>query len=829
MVGAALSDKIEMATLSPTGVPRARPGFIPTAKRSPVTPAATPPEHTANRPTLANTLRTLRLRAGLSQEELAERSGLSVDAISALERGVRRRAQPRTLRALGDALSLDEEERTRLQELARESDAPPTTATPQSGEWRLTPLPAPATQLIGRSQERGSALELLQHPGVRLLTLTGPGGVGKTRVALAVAEVARAQVDAVCFVDLAMITDPTLLLATIAQALGLREQGSRAPLDRIVEVATERELLLVLDNFEHVQAAAPAVSTLLARCPHLQLVVTSRSPLRLQGERELPIAPLAVPGEDPEGQATHSLLEYPGIRLFVERAQAVDPGFRLTDENGSTIAAISRRLDGLPLALELAAARTRILPLPALLFRLTSRFALLTDGPVDAPARHRTLRAAINWSHDLLDETERAAYRRLAVFAGGFSFDAAQSVLAAFPGLDPDEGETTLRILDALMLQSLVRREDVGQVPGLARFAMLETVREFGRERLAASGETGAARAAHARWYRQVVAQAATELIGPLQREWLLRLDLEHANLRLAMDWLENEEDVSPALVMAAEMAWYWWYRGLYAEGRARLTWLAAHPAARQDLRAWAAAMDGLGLLTRAQGDIAQSVAIHKQAVVVWREFGSGDQLADGLFLYGLALMYAGDPLARPVLAESAELARRLEQPRWLGGTLWALGRTLRSQGDLPAARQAIEESLERAKAVGNPSGIAVSLWGLGEIQLDQGDLDTALATLQDALGRLWELGEVWSAILSLERIANVLARRDRPEAIAISAAAAAWRARVGLPLPPVDAALPDQALAKLRATLEPDVLQELEQRGMKLSPAHVVAMALAE
>lgn len=815
-------------TLSATGVTSARPGSGSTAKQAPVTSPAHPPEPPANVPTFANTLRSYRLRAGLSQEDLAERSGLSVDAISALERGIRRRAQPRTLRALGEALALSDEERALLLQGTRDDDLRPATAVAPSGKWRQPPLPAPATQLIGRSLEQGSALELLQRPGVRLLTLTGPGGVGKTRVALAVAAAMRAHAEAVCFVDLALIHDAALLPDAIAQALGLREQGSRKALDQIIDVALEQDLLLVLDNFEHVQAAARTVSALLSRCPSLRLLVTSRSPLRLQGERELPIPPLAVPAADAEPHGTHELLAYPGIRLFVERAQAVDASFRLTDENGSTIAAICRRLDGLPLALELAAARTRILPLPALLFRLTSRFALLTDGPVDAPARHRTLHAAINWSHDLLDDSERAAFRRLSVFAGGFSLEAAHAVLAAFPRAEAEADDATLRAVDALMSQSLLLREAGGGAPGQVRFTMLETVREFGRERLAASGETSAARAAHARWHHQLVTRAAAELIGPHQREWLERLDLEHPNLRLALDWLESEEPLGPALAMAAGLSWYWWYRGLYAEGRARLHAVVARPTARRDPRAWAAAMDGLGLLVRAQGDIAQAVRIHEQALAVWRELGTRDQLADGLFFYGLALMYAGDQLARQVLVECLQLARTLPQPHWLGGTLWALGRTLRYRGELAAARDAIEESLERARTSGNPSGIAVSLWGLGEIQMDLGELDTALATLQDALRRLWDLGEIWSAILCLERIAKVLARRNQAEAVMLAAAAAAWRTRVGLPLPPVDAARLNWELTRLHSTLTPEVVTELEQQGAALLPAEIVAIALA-
>ncbi|MEZ4561940.1 MAG: tetratricopeptide repeat protein [Thermomicrobiales bacterium] len=793
-----------------------------------MTSAARPSAHHPNVPSLATALRAYRLQAGLSQEELADRSGLSVDAISALERGVRRRAQPRTLRALGEALTLSVEDRTHLLYLAREADARQITATAQTRQQRSLPLPAAATRLIGRSQEQRRALELLQRPEARLLTLTGPGGVGKTRVALAVAEAASALAESVCFVDLTTITDPSLLPAAMAQALGLREQGNREALAQVVDLANDQSLLLVLDNFEHVQVAAPEVSRLLSRCPDLRLLVTSRSPLRIQGEHELPIFPLAVPPDDDGAYALHELLEYPSIRLFVERAQAVDPGFRLTEENGGAVAAICRRLDGLPLALELAAARTRILPLPALLFRLTSRFALLTDGPVDAPARHRTLRAAIAWSHDLLDDAERAAFRRLSVFAGGFSFDAAGAVLAAFAPVETDGGDATLHLLDALLSQNLIRREDTEGTAGHTRYSMLETVREFGRERLAASGETSAARAAHARWHQQLVTQSAAELIGPLQREWLIRLDLEYANLRLALDWLELDEDAAPALAMAAGLAWYWWYRGLYAEGRARLDALVTRPSARTAPCAWAAAMDGLGLLVRARGDIAQAVTIHEQALAVWRELGSRDQLADGLFLYGLALMYAGDQLARQVLVECLQLARTLPQPHWLGGTLWALGRTLRYRGELAAARESLEEALQRAEAIGNPSGIAVSLWGLGEVQLDQGETDTALATLQEALRRLWDLGEIWSAILCLERIVRLLARRKQAQALTIAAAAAAWRSRVGLPLPPVDAMPLGWELARLRSLLDPGMAVALEQRGTALSPAEVVALALA-
>lgn len=683
--------------------------------------------------------------------------------------------------------------------------------------------------MIGRAQEQGSALELLQRPGVRLLSLTGPAGVGKTRVAQAVAEAARDQAVTVCFVDLAGINEAALLPAAIALGLGLREQGYRDPLDQITDIANERDLLLVLDQFEHVHAAAPMVSSLLSRCPGLRVLVTSHSPLRIQGEHELSIHPLAVPAEHAEPPSPHDMLAYPGIRLFVERAQAIDPGFRLTEENIGAVAAICCQLDGLPLALELAVAHTRTRPLPALLFQLTSRFAPLPDGPVDSPARRQTLRATITWSHDHLAETERAAFRRLSVFAGGFSLEAAHAVLAAFAPPDAEEdGAPALHVLDALVSQGLVRRDDLAAVSGQARYTMLDSLREFGRERLAASGETSVARAAHARWCQQLAAQAAADLIGPRQREWLARLDVEHANLRLALDWLGHEADPGPALMLATDLRLFWWYRGLYSEGRARLSALLAHPAARNTPHAWAAAMNSLGLLTRAQGEVTRAVAIHEQALRVWRKLGSPELLADGLYFYGLALMYAGDPLAREVLAESLHLARAVPRPRWLGYILWALGRTLRYRGDLVAARAAIDESMQRAEAQENHPGIAVSLLALGEVQLDQGELDTALATLQESLRRLWELGNLWSALLCLERIAKLLARRNQAEAITLASAAAAWRTRAGLPLPPVDAAPLDWELARLRSTLTPETANALEQHGATLVPAEIVRLALA-
>ena len=535
-------------------------------------------------------LRRARETAGLTQEELAERAGLTPNAVGALERGEHRHPYPATVRALTAALGLTHDERTALAASVPKRGQAPVPAEPTA----FTPnLPALLSPLIGREAEVAAVVALLRRDGVRLVTLTGPGGVGKTSLALRVAAELRGDfADGAAFVPLAAVRDPALVASTVAQVLGLVESGGRSPVDRLGEALRDRDVLVVLDNVEHLLDAAPLITDLLTRCPDLVILATSRTTLRLAGEHDVPVPPLALP--DPQRLFdTVYLAEVAAIRLFVERAQAVDPAFALTAENAAAVASVCERLDGLPLAIELAAARSRLFPPAALLHRLARRLPLLTAGRRDGPARHQTMRDAIAWSHDLLAEAEQTLFGRLAVFVGGFSLEAAEAITG--------DGED--RVLDGVA--ALADRHllgPVGQNDGEPRFAMLETVREYAFERLAASGAADSARFAHAAHFLALVEHAAPHLWSHDQLVWLTRLETEHDNLRAALAWSRDQPGGAEQVArLALPLSWFWYLHGHVAEGR---RWLESLLAAAGALSppARARALVGAGHLAYGRG-----------------------------------------------------------------------------------------------------------------------------------------------------------------------------------------------------------------------------------
>jgi predicted ATPase/serine/threonine protein kinase len=699
-------------------------------------------------------------------------------------------------------------------------------------------LPVQRTAFIGREQEATALRQLLSRADVQLVTLTGPGGIGKTRLALQVASDAAAEFPGgVCFVPLSAVSEGGLIASTIAQALGVRETGNQSPQERLKEYVSglDQPMLLLLDNFEHLVSAAPVIGQLLTTGPKLKVAVTSQAPLHVYGEHEFPVPPLALP-DLKSIPALEVLSRLPAVALFVERAQAVKHEFTLTRENAPVVGAICGRLDGLPLAIELAAARIKMLSPSAMLARLESRLNLLTGGARDLPTRQQTLRSTVDWSYGLLNAAEQTMFRRLSVFTGGCTLEGAEAVCDT-------KGDLGLDILDGMA--SMVDKslaQQVEQVDAETRFPMLSTIREYALERLAESDDEPAARRAHAAYYLVLAEEGAEDKVA--HPEWLDRFEVEHDNFRLALDYLIKTGDAEWGLRLGAALFRFWETREYFSEGRdaiarllalegtaarpklrARLLFAAAilssgqgdYGAARQlleeslasclnlnDNRGVAVALNAMAVNSRDRGELADASLLLERCVGIWKNLGDSGDIARALSNLANVTKLQGEyTRASSLYDECLTMFHRAGDGAGVAWTLNYQGDVAREKADFVAARSFCEQSLAAFRQLRDSWGIASALSDLASLNCDQGNDAEARRLYGESIKMFHELGYKRGIARALECLAvSAAAQSNAEQSLHLAGAAAALRRRVGAPLTPTEQARLEKALEFARRML---------------------------
>ncbi len=594
---------------------------------------------------------------------------------------------------------------------------------------RRNNLPAQPTPLVGRERELEEVLALLRRSYVRLLTFTGPGGTGKTRLGLqAAAELTDEFEDGVFFVALAAVADPTLVAPAITRTLGLTESGSQTAEELLEDYLRDRQVLLVLDNFEQVLESASLLDALLSAAPGLKVLATSRTALRLYGEHEFPVPPLSLPDTGSLPPVEH-LTRYEAVRLFVDRARAIRPDFSLTEENAPAVIEICSRLDGLPLAVELAAARIKLLSPQAMLSRLDNRLKLLTGGARNLPERQRTLRNAIAWSYEMLDEGEETLFARLAVFSGGSTLEGIEAVCDPRGDLAVDALEGVSSLLD----KSLLRQEEgQGAEP---RFMMLETIREFALEKFEESDDSESIKGAHAEYFLALAEQAEPKLWGPEDAAWLDRLEREHDNMRAALSRALDFELAEPALRLAGALRWFWNMGGYYGEGR---SWLEAALAKEGWDSAWARAkvLEGVGWLANQQGDLDRAEATAEEGLKLSAEAGLGEVVAaDFQNVLGYAATHRGEyERATKLLEKGLALHRAAKDTRGVAWSLGNLANVSSDRGNYERAKELYEEGLALSRDLGGAELLGAYLISLGDEYLLEGNLGRATELNEEAV-----------------------------------------------------------------------------------------------